>query len=51
MPDPDLTRASGSVGTVETHYLDLPEPVEDPGEELVLLQPLRAGRPPRWQSR
>ena len=26
-PAPDPTLASGSVGTVETQYLDLPEPV------------------------
>ncbi len=35
MPDPELTLASGSVGTVETRYLDLPEPVRlDCGREL-----------------
>jgi homoserine O-acetyltransferase len=27
MPEPASTLAAGSVGTVETHYLDLPEPV------------------------
>src|ERR1043166_168524 len=34
-PAPDPTLASGSVGTVETQYLDLPEPVRlDCGREL-----------------
>src|SRR5690348_5296608 len=34
-PAPDPTLTSGSVGTVETHYLDLPEPVRlDCGQEL-----------------
>jgi homoserine O-acetyltransferase/O-succinyltransferase len=28
MPEPASTLAAGSVGTVETHYLDLPEPVQ-----------------------
>src|SRR6201994_578703 len=35
MPEPALTLAAGSVGTVETQYLDLPEPVRlDSGQEL-----------------
>src|SRR5579862_7020607 len=35
MPEPVPTLASGSVGTVETQYLDLPEPVRlDCGREL-----------------
>jgi homoserine O-acetyltransferase len=35
MPEPASTLAAGSVGTVETRYLDLPEPVRlDSGQEL-----------------
>jgi homoserine O-acetyltransferase len=35
MPEPASTLAAGSVGTVETQYLDLPEPVRlDSGQEL-----------------
>jgi homoserine O-acetyltransferase/O-succinyltransferase len=35
MPEPATTLAAGSVGTVETHYLDLPGPVRlDCGQEL-----------------
>src|ERR1700753_4257347 len=35
MPEPASTLAAGSIGTVETRYLDLPEPVQlDCGQQL-----------------